>query len=92
MTADLAIAQLLLSTLLVGVTLIGGIFRYRRSGYWRRGVHNKWQAYLLWTLSALITISCFFPLAHLYTEHLWFENVGYADVFWGLQKLSLIHI
>jgi uncharacterized membrane protein (UPF0182 family) len=45
------------------------------------------QAYLLWTLSALITLSCFIPLAHLYTEHLWFENVGYADVFWGLQKV-----
>ena len=87
MTADLAIIQLLLSTLLIGVTLIWGIFRYRRSGYWRRGVHNKLQAYLLWTLSALITLSCFIPLAHLYTEHLWFENVGYADVFWGLQKV-----
>ena len=87
MTADLAIIQLLLSTLLIGVTLIWGIFRYRRSGYWRRGVHNKLQAYLLWTLSALIAVSCFIPLAHLYTEHLWFENVGYADVFWGLQKV-----
>ena len=87
MTADLAIIQLLLSTLLIGVTLIWGIFRYRRSGYWRRGVHNKLQAYLLWTLSALIALSCFIPLAHLYTEHLWFENVGYADVFWGLQKV-----
>jgi len=87
MTANLAIAQLLLSTLLIGVTSIWGIFRYRRSGYWRRGVHSKLQAYLLWTLSALITLSCFFPLAHLYTEHLWFENIGYADVFWGLQKV-----
>ncbi len=87
MTADLAIAQLLLSILLVGVTLIWGILRYRRSGYWRRGVHNKLQAYLLWTLSVLITMSCFFPLAHLYTEHLWFEHVGYAAVFWGLQKV-----
>ena len=87
MTADLAIAQLLLSTLLIGVTFISGIFRYRRSGYWRRGVHSKLQAYLLWTLSALITLGCFFPLAHLYTEHLWFENIGYADVFWGLQKV-----
>ena len=87
MTADLAIIQLLLSILLIGVTLIWGIFRYRRSGYWRRGVHNKLQAYLLWTLSALIALSCFIPLAHLYTEHLWFENVGYADVFWGLQKV-----
>ena len=61
MTADFAIIQLLLSILLIGVTLIWGIFRYRRSGYWRRGVHNKLQAYLLWTLSALITLSCFIP-------------------------------
>ena len=87
MTADIAITQLLLSTLFVGVTLIWGILRYRRSGYWRRGVHNKLQAYLLWTLSVLIAMSCFFPLAHLYTEHLWFEHVGYAAVFWGLQKV-----
>ena len=87
MTADLAIAQLLLSTLLIGVTLIGGIFRYRQSGYWRRGVHNRLQAYLLWALSGLITLSCFFPLAYFYTEHLWFESVGYADVFWDLQKI-----
>lgn len=32
-------------------------------------------------------MSCFFPLAHLYTEHLWFEHVGYTAVFWGLQKV-----
>lgn len=88
MTADLAIAQLLLSTLLIGVTLIWGIFRYRKSGYWRRGVHNRLQAYLLWTLSGLIALSCFIPLAFLYTEHLWFESVGYADVFWNLQKVQ----
>ena len=87
MTADLAIAQLLLSILLIGVTLIWGIFRYQRSGYWRRGVHTKLQAYLLWALSALIALGCFFPLAHLYTEHLWFEYIGHADVFWGLQKV-----
>ena len=87
MTADLAIAQLLLSTLLVVVTLIGGIYRYRRSGYSRRSIHKRWQAYLLWILSGLIALSTFMPLAYLYTEHLWFENVGYADVFWGLKKI-----
>ena len=87
MTADLAIAQLLLSIPLVGVTLIWGIFRYRRSSYRRRGVHNKLQAYLLWTLSVLIALGSFFPLAHLYTEHLWFEELGFADVFWGHQKI-----
>ena len=87
MTANLAIAQLLLSTLLIGVTLIGGILRYRRTSRRRRDRYNKLQAYLLWTLSMLIAISCFFPLAHLYTEHLWFESVVYTDVFWGLQKV-----
>ena len=87
MTVNLAIAQLLLSGLLVGVTLIWGIFRYRRSSQRRRDRYNKLQAYLLWTLSMLIAISCFFPLAHLYTEHLWFESVVYTDVFWGLQKV-----
>ena len=87
MTVNLAIAQLLLSGLLVGVTLIWGIFRYRRSSQRRRDRYNKLQAYLLWALSALIAGSCFFPLAHLYTEHLWFESVVYTDVFWGLQKV-----
>ena len=87
MTVNLAIAQLVLSGLLVGVTLIWGIFRYRRSSQRRRDRYNKLQAYLLWTLGALIAVSCFFPLAHLYTEHLWFESVVYTDVFWGLQKV-----
>ena len=87
MTANLAIAQLLLSGLLIGVTLIWGIFRYRQSSRRRRDRYNKLQAYLLWTLSALIASSCFFPLTYLYTEHLWFESVGYADIFWDLQRV-----
>ena len=87
MTANLAIAQLLFSGLLIGVTLIWGIFRYRRSSQRRRDRYNKLQAYLLWAMSALISVSCFFPLAYLYTEHLWFESVGYADIFWDLQRV-----
>ena len=86
MTADLAIAQLLLCMFLVAVTLIWGIFRYRRSRQRRRRVH-KFQAYLLWILSALIGLSSFMPLAYLYTEHLWFESLGHPDVFWGLQLI-----
>ncbi|MXY27058.1 hypothetical protein F4Y59_02710 [Candidatus Poribacteria bacterium] len=85
MTANLAIAQLLLIIALGAVTLIGGIFRYRRSRQRRRGAF-KLQAYLLWILTGLITLSSFMPLAHLYTEHLWFESLGHADVFWGLQQ------
>ena len=70
MTANLAIAQLLLSIVLGTVTLIWGIFRYRRSRHRRRGAF-KFQAYLLWILTGLIGIGSFMPLAHLYTEHLW---------------------
>ena len=87
MTANLAIAQLVLSALLVSVTFIWGILRYRRGDYYRRDRYNKLQAYLLWGLSGLIGISTFYPLAWLYTEHLWYENLGYANVFWGLHKI-----
>lgn len=87
MTANLAIAQLVLSALLVSVTFIWGIFRYRRGDYYRRDRHSKLQAYLLWGLSGLIGISTFYPLAWLYIEHLWHENLGTTDVFWGLHKI-----
>ena len=87
MTADLAIAQLLLSVFLSAVTLIWGIFRYRRSRQRRRQA-SKLQAFLLWILSALIAVSSFMPLAYLYTEHLWFESLGHPDVFWGLQQIK----
>ena len=51
------------------------------------GSDSKLQGYLLWGLSSLIGISTFYPLAWLYTEHLWHENLGYTDVFWGLHKI-----
>ncbi len=86
MTANLAIAQLLLSAFLSAVTLIWGVFRYRRSRQRRRQAF-KLQASLLWILSALIAVSSFMPLAYLYTEHLWFESLGHSDVFWGLQQI-----
>ena len=87
MTANLAIAQLVLSALLVSVTFIWGIFRYRRGDYYRRDRYSKLQAYFLWGLSGLIGISTFYPLAWLYTEHLWHEYLGSTDVFWGLHKI-----
>ena len=86
MTANLAIAQLLLSLFLGAVTFIIGVFRYRRSRRRQRRA-SKLQAFLLWILSAIIGVSSFMPLAYLYTEHLWFESLGHPDVFWGLQKV-----
>ena len=87
MTANLAIAQLVLSALLVSVTFVWGIFRYRRGDYYRRDRHSKLQAYLLWGLSGIIGISTFYPLAWLYIEHLWHESLGSTAVFWGLHKI-----
>ncbi len=87
MTANLAIAQLLLSACLVSVAFIWGIFRYRRGDFRRRDRYSKLQAYLLWAVGGLIGISTFYPLAWLYIEHLWSENLGYANVFWGLQRI-----
>ena len=87
MTANLSIAQLVLSAFLVSVTFIWGIFRFRRGDYYRRDRYSKLQAYLLWSLSGLLTITTFYPLAFLYTEHLWYEYRGYIDVFWGLHKI-----
>ena len=84
MTVNLAIAQLLLSVCLVITTFIWGIFRYRRGDYRRRDRYSRLQAYLLWAVSGLIGISTFHPLSWLYTEHLWQESLGRADVFWGL--------
>ena len=32
------------------------------------------------------------PLAHLYTEHLWFENLGHPEVFWGTPADTVGHL
>ena len=85
MSINFAISQILISSLLGIVTCVWGIFRYRRKERHRRGA-AKLQAYLLWGLSGLIAISNIVPLAYLYTEYLWFESVGYVDVFWRLHR------
>ena len=87
MTANIAIAQLLLSAFIVSVTLIWGIFRYRRGEYHRRDRYSKLQAYLLWIFGGLVGASTFYPLSFLYTEHLWYESVGYEGIFWRLHRI-----
>ena len=100
MTPDLAIAWLIFNVFLVGITLVWGIFRYRR-GIWYRRLTLKIQAYLLWGIGGVALLSSIFPFAYLYTEHLWFtsinspnafwnvwfDKVNYADVFWKLRKI-----
>ena len=87
MSANMAIAQLLLSMLIVSVALIWGIFRYRRGDYRRRDRYSKLQAYLLWIFGGLVGMSMFYPLSFLYTEHLWYENLGYEGIFWRLHRI-----
>jgi len=86
MTPDLAIAWLLFSTVLIGITLVFGIFRYRR-GLWYRKLSLKVQAYLLWGIGGVALLSCIYPFAYLYTEQLWFESVNYGDIFWKIRKI-----
>lgn len=85
MSVNFAIAQLFISAFLCTLTFVWGIFRYRKRERHRRGT-AKLQAYLLWCLSGIIAVSSFVPLAYLYTEYLWFESVGYTDVFWQRHK------
>lgn len=87
MSANIAIAQLLLSAFVVSVTLIWGIFRYRRGDYYRRDRYSKLQAYLLWIFGGLVGASMFYPLSFLYTEHLWYESLGYEGIFWRLHRI-----
>ncbi len=86
MSVNFAISQLGICLILVVVTLVWGIFRYRKGiGYGNVKSRHRWfrfQGYLLWFLGGLIVCSSTVPIAYLYTEHLWFESVGYADVFW----------
>ena len=89
MSANIAIAQLILSTFIVSVTLIWGIFRYRRGNYRRRDRFSKLQAYLLWIFGGLVGMSTFYPLSFLYTEHLWYENLGYEGIFWRIHRIRV---
>ncbi len=87
MSANIAIAQLLFSAFIVSVTLVWGIFRYRRGDYHRRDRFAKLQAYLLWIFGGLVGVSMFYPLSFLYTEHLWYENLGYEGIFWRIHRI-----
>ena len=87
MTPDISIAWLLLNIVVITITLIWGIYRFRK-GIWYRKLSLKFQAYLLWGIGGIALLSSFYPYAFLYTEHLWyFENVGYPEVFWKIIKI-----
>ena len=62
MTPDLAIAWLLFNLVLIVITLIFGIFRYRR-GIWYRKLTLKIQAYLIWGIGGAALLSSIYPFA-----------------------------
>ncbi|MCZ6777125.1 MAG: UPF0182 family protein [Ignavibacteria bacterium] len=79
--ADLAIAQIIIGIIISATTLVIGFFMYQR-GMRTRDVKLRVKAYVLWAVGGLLTGVLFFPaLAYLYTEHLWFESVGYDNIF-----------
>ena len=89
MTPDFSIAWLIFNIFLAGITLVWGIFRYRR-GIWLRKPSLKFLAYLLWGIGGVALVSSAFPFSYLYTEHLWFfETVVYDDVFWNTPENTL---
>ena len=84
MNADLAIAQILVG-LVIGVsTLTAGVFVCRRAKRTQNpGLLIK--AYGTWLAGLLLMVVLLWPaLAYLYIEHLWFESVNYANIFWGV--------
>lgn len=88
MTPDIAIGWLLFNVFLVVLTLIWGIFRFRK-GVWYRKLILRFQAYLLWGIGGVALLSSIIPFSYLYTEHIWrFENVGYSDVFWKIRQVK----
>ncbi len=95
MTPDIAIAWLLFNFFLVVLTLIWGIFRFRK-GTWYRKLAFKFQAYLLWGLGGIALLSSIIPFSYLYTEHIWrfdFDGVdksgvGYSEVFWKIRQVK----
>jgi len=85
--ADLAIIQIAIGLIIAVLALIAGILMYRH-GKKTREPRLKVQAYGVWLGGGLIMSILFWPaLVYLYTEHLWFEDVGYANVFWKILKM-----
>ena len=87
MTPDIAIAWLLFNFFLIVLTLIWGIFRYRK-GTWYRKLVFRFQAYLLWGIGGIALLSSIFPFSYLYTEHLWFIEVRHSEVFWKIRQVK----
>ena len=84
--ADLAIVQILFAAILTVISITIAVLMLQHAKR-IRSLKVRVQAHLLWCGVFSISAYLFLPaVAYLYTEHLWFEHVGYANIFWGLLK------
>ena len=84
--ADLAIVQILFAAILTVISITIAVLMLQHAKR-IRSLKVRLQAHLLWCGVFSVSAYLFLPaVAYLYTEHLWFEHVGYANIFWGLLK------
>ena len=84
--ADLAIVQILFAAILTVISITIAVLMLQHAKR-IRSLKVRLQAHWLWCGVFSISAYLFLPaVAYLYTEHLWFEHVGYANIFWGLLK------
>ena len=84
--AVLAVAQIILAFIALVLGLATGIWVFREA---RRIRSRKLtiRAYGLLIGGALLGAGLFWPaVAYLYTEHLWYQNIGLESVFWRIQN------
>ena len=84
--ADFAIVQILSAAILTVISIAIAVLMLLQAKR-VRSFKLRLQAHLLWSGMCSISAYLFLPaIAYLYTEHLWFQDVGYSNIFWGLLK------
>ena len=85
MTKPFLISVLLFAGVLIELGALTGFALLLRRGMRMRNRADKIKAYLLLGSLTFISSLIILPsLAYLYTEELWYEHLGYAQVFWKL--------
>ena len=84
--ADFAIVQILSAAILTVISIAIAVLMLQQAKR-VRSFKLRLQAHLLWSGMCFFSAYLFLPaIAYLYTEHLWFQHVGYSNIFWGLLK------
>ncbi len=84
MLAVIAVAQIIISWVALVLGIVLGIWLFLEA---RRTRSHKLtlRAYIVFIGGFLLCMGLFWPaVAYLYTEHLWYANIGFASVFWRI--------